>query len=573
MNKLTTARSQATGLSFHFMFTHHARPNPWFAVALFAGAFLSSAFAEAAAEPPASVNHFKRILIADAEAKAAAFKAPENAGPVVVEGVPILATKEFADFVAPYIGKPITTDSVNHLAADINTYVRKHDRLVVNVLIPNQDIGAGDFRLAVVIGRYNQLQFKGNRWFSSDLLKSKLGVKPGDEVRLSTLEQAVNWANSNPFRHLQVLINTVNMRPGIADLDVSVQERIPVRISASYDDTGTDLIGNNHYTASVQLGNLWGLDHQASYQFTTTDISHLYQAQSGDYKVPLPWHHYVQFAAAYARVRPDIPGLTLTGKDVIADLRYIAPFSKGSWSFEPSAGFDFKQINNNLLVGGYQVLGSSVNIAQVTAALTAIRKDTHGNWVFAANGNFSPGGFNNRNTQAAFNNSPRAGANPRYIYGTFMAQRATALPSGFQLVSRGQLQLSSANLESSEELSIGGVATVRGYNEHILSGDYGWVLNQELQGPVWDKHLPFLPKTYKPLQTRALLFWDYGHVFYRNRFRSDIPLDALMSTGIGLRSSLASNVSLSADWGWQLLHTTFPQPQRSRGHIRVTMAY
>ena len=122
-----------------------------------------------------------------------------------------------------------------------------------------------------IIGRYNQLVFKGNRWFSNRLLASALGVKPGDEVRASTLEAAIDWANQNPFRQMSVLINTVDKGPDVAELDIAVEEHPPVRIAATYDDTGIAILGDNHYTGSLQFGNLWGLDQQATYQFTTTD--------------------------------------------------------------------------------------------------------------------------------------------------------------------------------------------------------------------------------------------------------------------------------------------------------------
>jgi hypothetical protein len=71
-------------------------------------------------------------------------------------------------------------------------------------------------------------------------------------------------------------------------------------------------MGQNHYTASLQFGNLWGLDHQGSYQFTTTDQSRLYQAHSGDYRVPLPWHHYCNLPAPIPSRSPPLAEPTTT---------------------------------------------------------------------------------------------------------------------------------------------------------------------------------------------------------------------------------------------------------------------
>jgi hemolysin activation/secretion protein len=99
------------------------------------------------------------------------------------------------------------------------------------------------------------------------------------------------------------------------------------------------------------------------------------------------------------------------------------------------------------------------------------------------------------------------------------------------------------------------------------------VLSEELQGPVWQKKLPFLPKHSAPFLARPLLFLDYGRVYYKHLSVADIPLPPLMSAGVGLRANLATNFSLSFDYGWQILKTDPPQPNHDRGHVKVTLAY
>ena len=518
----------------------------------------------------------RRLIIADTPSKAASAAPSEGEGPLVLRDEQVLSTPEFSDLVAPYLGQPITHESIERLLAAINGYFSRHDRPVVNVAVATENLGKGEVRIAAAVGHYKDLVFRGNKWFGQDVLTSRLGINPGEEVRTSTLESAINWANQNPFRQVQVLINTLNGQPGLADLNVAVQERMPYRFAVSYDDTGNSVIGNNHYTGSLQFGNLWGREHQATYQYTTTDAGHLYRSHSGEYRLPLPWRHYLVLTGAYATFHPTFGQghFDVLGKNLIADLRYLVPVARGAWSLEYSAGVDFKQSNNNLLFGGfYQVYDTANDIAQLTASVTAVRHDTRGSWTFAGNGYFSPGGFNSRNTDASFNQAPNLGTQARYGYATVVAQRVTTLPRDFQLFNRAQLQLSSARLLGSEQLSIGGTATVRGYNERIYSGDQGWILSTELRGPDMAWQVPILPKNFRPLQFRPLVFWDYARVSYKHTLISDFNLDPLMSTGVGLRSNLASNFNLSADYGWQLLDTTYPQPRRDRGHIQVTFAY
>ena len=560
-----------------------------------------------ASASPAPVYKLVRLLIADTEAKAIALQAAPEAGAVVVQDVPVLAPKGFTAVIQRYIGQPLTTELVNRVAGDIQAYVRRQDRLVVDTLIPTQDISTGELRMVVIIGKYKQLQFKGNRWFSRELLEARLGVKPGDEVRLSTLEEAINWTNANPFRRVQVLVNNLPAEPGQADLIVNVQERLPVRFAAAYDNTGNEVIGINHYTASLQFGNLWGLDHQGSYQFTTTDQTHVYQAHSADYRVPLPWRHYLQFTGAYSEVHPTFGGsqnndFSLTGESLLANVRYIAPVEHGAYSMEFSAGVDFKETNNNLEYTGYGTVRATKNdIFQLNLASTIVHRDSRGAWVFGANLSLSPGNLNSRNSDDAFGIArPRGDSledyriigytytvdssgnvvmtpsyqgigQSRYAVGTLVVQRMTNLPAGYQLVFRGQLQKASANLLSTEQLSIGGQGTVRGYDERIVSGDEGLVLNQELQGPVWNSVLRSRGRNFGTMQSRLVAFWDYGKVWEKHTVSRG--LDPLMSAGLGLRCSVGNNFNLIADYGWQLWKTTPPQPDRGRISIKATLAY
>jgi hemolysin activation/secretion protein len=148
------------------------------------------------------VYYFKKLLIADTEEKVASLAATAGGeAPTYVQDVPVLSGADFQIVIRPYLGRRITNDLLNALAKTITDYSQKHDR-IVRFNIPTQDISLGVVRFVVLTGRYNDLVFRGNRWFSSKLLQERLGIKPGDEVRLSALEAAVNWANTNPFRHI-----------------------------------------------------------------------------------------------------------------------------------------------------------------------------------------------------------------------------------------------------------------------------------------------------------------------------------------------------------------------------------
>lgn len=523
----------------------------------------------------AGVFPLKHLLFGDTQETAGKMITPTDGRRVVtqnVSGLEDLASLEAA--LSAFYGQPITMALIQKIGQAIGKYLQEHDRLVVDVMVPNQTVADGSLRLAIIVGRYKDLKFHGNRWFSGSLLQKKLGIKPGEEVRLSTLEEAVNWTNTNPFRRIRVLVNDLDNEPGKADLMVAVNERFPLKVAASYDNTGIQILGQSHYTASLLYGNLWGLDHQLSYAYTSTDYRKVYEVHSLDYRIPLPWRHSVQINGAYAKVRPTFGDgwFNQKGESVIGSLRYLIAKEKGVWSSEYAIGTEFKQSNNNLEFGGFQYQANRNDTFQLTLGTTLGRKDPLGMWVLGLNINASPGGLNRRNSREIYFEA-RYLANPRYLTGTLLLQRLTKFGMGFELLSRGQLQLASTNLLGAEQMTIGGQGTVRGYRERIFSGDEGCLLSHELQGPVWTFAMPKSTQFTPPMQLRLVSFWDYSRVYYNRRIASDIKLDPLMSAGIGLRANMGYQFSVTADYGWQIKQTTYRQPEGSRGHIRVSLSY
>jgi len=535
----------------------------------------------------------KKLIIADTEAKALA--APPDSGgnvPVFVQDVTVLADAGFAKGVEQFVGKPITPESLGGLETLILQYSREHDRMIAKVSAPVQDASNGVIRLVVVVGRYGNIVPKGNRWFSSQLLQEKLGIKSGDEIRISTLTEAVNWANANPFRQVRVIVNDLANLPGKADLIVAVEDRLPLRLTTSYDNYGNTVVGTNHYTAGIQFGNLWGRDHMGSYQYATTDDTKLFQSHSLDYRIPLRWRHYLQFNAGYLRVKPTIGGIgdiTQDGKNLNTAVRYVIPLTSGENTTDFTAGIDFKRGNNSVAYNNVPIITATNETFQLALGISTIRRDKRGGWMFGANVNASPGNLTSRNTNTALSGGKAVTAT--YVASTLSAQRLLNLDRGWSLFSRLAAQLATGSLPGGEQLSIGGATTVRGFEERIYSGDQGFVFSNDLQSPVVKTTLPFIKKL-PPLETRFVAFYDAAQVFYKfEAVDNDIHLTPLASTGLGVRMGLGSHFTLTADYGWQITHFSrkpigidadgkpirdrldYPSPGNSTGHIKVVLAF
>ncbi|PTX92608.1 ShlB/FhaC/HecB family hemolysin secretion/activation protein [Opitutus sp. ER46] len=518
---------------------------------------------------------FKRLITADTAEAALAYKVdPANPATVVVQNVPVLDDPTFKAIIAPLIGRPIDAPLVNEVRAHISRYVQSHDRMITKVDIPTQTIADGSLRMVVVLGRFKDVAFVGNKWFSSKLLEERLGIKPGDEVRLSVLEEAVNWTNTNPFRQVKVIVNPIGDHPTQANLIVGVQERMPWRFATSIDNYGNEVLGKRHYTAIVQFGNLWGRDHQGSYQFVTTDQPSTYQVHAFNYRIPTTWRHFLEFNASYSRVNPRFGAsgeIVQLGISKSAEVRYAIPLRGGEKPVEVWFGTEFKRSNNDYdFAWGLIRDRKEADVIQFNAGISHMRRDKRGSWGFGATVHYSPGGIGALNNNTTYDNT-RLLSSPRYVYGTVSIQRQLTLDT-WLLSTRLIGQLASTNLLGSEQLAIGGPTSVRGFASIIHAADEGFLFSTELLTPSFTTKLEKLRKTLPPLNTRFAVFYDAGQVFYKMPIGSDPKLTALASVGTGVRLSIASNFSLNFDYGWQLTELPYRGPH-SAGHIKAALAF
>jgi hemolysin activation/secretion protein len=538
-------------------------------------------------------RRLRHILIAESVEAAQALQASFDSPFVVLSpGLAAFDAAELNKRLSAGVNQPIEERILAAIAHVIEAYFRQNEHPTAAAIVPTQSIAEGDVRIIVLLGtrtkdiatvqwKIRNIKVQGAHWFSESLLREKLRIEQGERIRYGDLDRAISWTNNNPYRKVHVQLDPVPNSSGEADLSIAVQETLPLRLSLSYSNSGNEAIGKNQYTAAVSYANLWGRDHQISYQYSTTDRLNVFQAQGFDYRVPLPWRHYLQFSASYMRAKPEFErGLfAQNGQTTTGDLRYTIPLRTGDNPTEVYATLNFKESNNNIAFGGSQVFLTKTDVFQLTLGGSTIMRDRRGGWAFGASLTGSPGNINSRNTDRAFDalrfgmgDSARLGARAEYLYGSVSVQRLLQLAPGWDLSSRTVAQISQANLLSSEQLGIGGVSTVRGFPESIFTGDNGFVFSNELLLPSWKRNLPRISKARGPLDTRPLLFLDMGKVSAHQTFATDPKRVTLASSGIGVRMSLATNFSLSADYGWQITYLPYSL-YKSRGHIRATLAF
>lgn len=150
--------------------------------------------------------------------------------------------------------------------------------------------------------------------------------------------------------------------------------------------------------------------------------------------------------------------------------------------------------------------------------------------------------------------------------GRFFAWKAQGLVvkrlfDDWTIALRSELQLAESTLVPSEQVSLGGFSSVRGYRQNLLLGDNGWLSSIELGIPLYSGAVG---------NFRLAPFFEVGTVW--NNEPQFIPTaNTLAAVGIGLRYQQGDCPSVRLDWGIPLLNTPEQRPSLQESGIYISV--
>lgn len=458
-----------------------------------------------------------------------------------------------------YLGKPFDLQTVKEINAKTLKFYFRNERPLVFVYPSAIDYERGILRISVIEATLDRKISTGAKWFRKWQLLSSLRAKPGQHINRRGLLNDVAILNQNPFMQNAVVLQR-GESPGTTTIDLRTQDTFPVHAYTSLDNTGSQQTGPLRWTVGANWGNAFFLGGQLSYQYSAPFQNALSQpVQSMSYTTPLPWKHLLAIYGSYSTTDTSISSgagsINYSGYQGQISPRYTIPIGKmyGKFTQEIALGADWKTSNLYFIQGGNQVPSNQTDVAQAVGGYHFVMKDPWGSSGMQLDGYWSPGGVTSRNTTEAFQYvDPRTQAN--YLYGTLRLQRENKLPLDCSLLALFTGQLASTSLPSTEQLSIGGYGSVRGYSQQILFGDQGLYGTFELHTPSWS----FLGagKNSKTPRDRFYLlsFWDYGLVNTIDPLPGNDATYAITSVGFGGRYALGANLSLRCDLGFPLIN-------------------
>ena len=495
-------------------------------------------------------------------------KSPEFPGKGRIEAVGLTVDLGgLAKALGSFMGSPLTESGLDRMIETILLYYESEDRPVTDIVVPDQDLTAGTIKIVVVDGLVGSVGMQTGGIFNDELLSGAIHLRRGEILLSSELQRHLDWFNRNPFRPA-ALYAAPGQAVGEADLVFALSERRPWRVYGGYENSGAEVSGEHRFLTGFNWGDAFGHDTLLSYQFTSAESPGELSAHALSLEIPFhSRHQFLRLNGSLADISTEgyLAGILVESSGSSWQLGASYGFQFNRWEDfrqEASIGIEFKSSDNFLVYGG--VLGGSgagVEVVQFRAAYRASRQfGQRGGLAVSAAVVGSPGQLSARNSDENFMQF-RPGAEARYLYARAQAAWTRRLPGSWALRARGQFQLGTGALLPTEQLAMGGHASVRGFGERDYLADRGYLLSAELRAPAMG--LPV------GCEVQFLGFLDHGAGW------RDEPVlgvagerEALTSVGAGLRLQLGKYFKLRADLG-----APVGGGEGSRAHIGVTGSF
>jgi hemolysin activation/secretion protein len=401
-----------------------------------------------------------------------------------VEGADKLPEIDLDEAVYPFLGPSRTSDDVEKARAALEKAYHDKGYQTVSVAVPQQNVQSKVVTLKVTEMKVGRLRVKNARYFDVVTIKEKApSLQEGSVPNFGDVTKDIVSLNLLPDRRVTPALRA-GVTPGTVDVDLNVEDKLPLHASVELNNRQSPETTPLRLNATVHYDDLWQLGHSLSVSFQVAPENPKDALVfSGSYLARVPnvdWLGVLVYGLKSSSNVATIGGANVVGPGQVIGSRAVITLPNMENFFHTlSVGLDYKHFEQTMDLANtvfaspvtyYPVVGSygatyqtEAFTTQFNAAVTYNIRSLSSDWV----------AFDIKRTYASAN----------FTHLNMDLSHTQELPEGFQIYGKIQGQVASGPLVSSEEFSVGGLDTVRGYLESEVLGDEGVVGNFELRSP------------------------------------------------------------------------------------------
>lgn len=374
-------------------------------------------------------------------------------------------------------GSELNLSDLRNIASRIARYYNDRGYFLAQAYLPAQDIEGGVVTIAVIEGRYGAIDLRNQSRLKDSVARGVLsGLDSGDIVDSAPLERRLLLLSDIPGVAVRSTL-APGSAVGTSDLIVDIVPGRSVTGSIEADNAGNRYTGPYRLGGSVYFNNLTGSGDVASLRVLASNLGLLYGRAS--YQTLLG---NASVGAAYARVNYELgrefKSLDARGSADIFSLFGSYPVIRSRNSNLHALGaVEARYLEDRI---GLTSTVTNRNIHALTAGFRGDQRDAIG-----------PGGWSTYSVGATWGkldiDTPEARAidamssrrNGTYGKLQFSVAHLQHLVGPLSLYGAIRGQVASKNLDSSEQMALGGAYAVRAYPEGEAYGDQGYLANLE----------------------------------------------------------------------------------------------
>ncbi|MGY3603727.1 MULTISPECIES: ShlB/FhaC/HecB family hemolysin secretion/activation protein [unclassified Bradyrhizobium] len=516
-------------------------------VSVIAGGLCALTWGEAGAAPqraqqPANASTAQQPANADnAAAPAQRFDIDDFA----VQGADKLPQIEIEEAIYPFLGPNKSADDVEKARTALEKAYRDKGFQTVSVSVPTQNALRGVVILKVAEMKVGRLRVKNSRYFDIEQIKDRAAsLKEGTLPNFNDVTKDIVALNQWPDRRVTPALRA-GVAPGTVDVDLNIEDKAPLHGTVEVNNANSPNTTPARLIATVHYDNLWQLGHSASFTYQVApqrpgDA----EVFSGSYLARIPdveWLSFLLYGVKSSSNVATVGGTNIVGPGEIIGGRAVMTLPGRENFFQTlSVGVDYKHFDQTVGLGT-DSFASPVTYYPVVASYGATFQNETFTTQFNAGITYSLRPFGSDWTEF---DVKRYYASPSFTHFNVDVAHTQELPENFQLWGKVQAQVADGPLVSSEQLSAGGLNTVRGYLESEVLGDDGVIGNLELRSPdlgamlqkeMKDETGQGAPRFTTFNEWRLFAFADAAHVSIQKPLPDQQSAFNLWSYGVGTR--------------------------------------
>ncbi|WP_019507422.1 ShlB/FhaC/HecB family hemolysin secretion/activation protein [Pleurocapsa sp. PCC 7319] len=471
-------------------------------------------------------------------------------------GNTVFSQAELKAAIANFTGQPISFAQLIQAANAITELYVARGYITSGAYVPEQNLDSGVVQIQIIEGSLAEIEVnvvKGR--LDEDYIRNRLKRKTQTPLNINQLQEALQLLQLNPLIASLDAELSAGIEPGTNTLAVSVTGADTFSLQARLNNNRNPSIGTFERGIELREANLFGIGDGIRFAYYNTDGSNQYE---GGYILPLNSRDgSLSFDFRIAKnqiVEPPFDDADIDINSRNYDLTWRQPIlQKATPEVTQELALSLtasRRESDTSILDVPEALSPGANEdGEIRTSVLSLGQEwlqRNRKQVISARSQFNFGlNAFNATTSEEEPDSQFFAWRGQLSYLRLLSTPEGNPAIGSTILLRSQLQLAADPLIPTEQFSLGGATTVRGYRQDVLLTDNGFSAAAELRLPIahFDKintSLQFSP------------FIDFGTGW--NADGESTEFSTLMGTGFGLLLVTEDRLSARIDWGIPLIN-------------------